>query len=112
MSLQRRIAAAAAFAVAAVCLIFAPVGYLITRAKLHQEVRQELVRITAPYVQPAQPPNGGSNGNPSGISVPGQGHAPPGTPGSGDADHDNALATCTFRHHGGGGGDELGGPTG
>jgi two-component system sensor histidine kinase MprB len=111
MSLQRRIAAAAAFAVAAVCLIFAPVGYLITRAKLHQEVRQELVRITAPYVQRARPPQGAGNGGPNGISVPPQGNTPPGNPGTGDRDTDNALATCIFRHHDQGGG-ELGGPTG
>jgi two-component system sensor histidine kinase MprB len=77
MSLQRRIAAAAAFGVAAVCLIVAPVGYLSTRAKLHQEVRQELSRLMSPFLtnhhhgggaggDGKAPPGTGTNGNPIG----------------------------------------------
>src|SRR5579863_167812 len=112
MSLQRRIAAAAAFGVAAVCLILVPVGYLSTRAKMHQEIRQELVRITAQYLQPAHPPHSGAgNGSPNGISVPGRHNAPPGSP-SADGDTDNSAPTCTFRRQREGGGGEIGAPTG
>ena len=89
MSLQRRIAAASAIGVAAVCLILVPVGYLSTRAKMYQEVKLELRRIAAPYLQPPHP-QGGENG-PNGISVPGRHNAPPGTPNGGDGDKDNAT---------------------
>jgi two-component system sensor histidine kinase MprB len=111
MSLQRRIAAAAAFGVAAVCLIFAPVGYLSTRAKLYQEVRNELVRLALPYLQNpgGHPPQVGAVGSP-GASAPG---APAGgnqAPAGGDADNSN----CSYRRPAGNGGSdqEFGGVTG
>jgi two-component system, OmpR family, sensor histidine kinase MprB len=97
MSLQRRIAAAAAFGVAAVCLIIAPVGYLSTRAKLYQQVRLELQQL-APAQQPRTglPPGAGNN------------------PAANDHDADNAgannQASCTSWPQTGGGG--AGGPTG
>ncbi len=110
MSLQRRIAAAAAFGVAAVCLILVPVGYLSTRAKMYQEVKLELQRIAAPYLQPHPKPHGGANG-PNGVSLPPRRNTPGGNPGAGDGDTDNAAATCTARKEEQQGG-ELGGPTG
>jgi two-component system, OmpR family, sensor histidine kinase MprB len=110
MSLQRRIAAAAAFGVAAVCLIFAPVGYLSTRSKLYQEVKLELKRLVAPQLQqPHERPNGGANAAPPA----------PGTPGAasnqkGDADdHDADDVNCGFMQGAGDIGDvALGGPAG
>jgi two-component system sensor histidine kinase MprB len=114
MSLQRRIAAAAAFGVAAVCLIFAPVGYLSTRAKLYQEVRLELTRLARPYLQP--PEHGGGaqpqGGNASGGAGAGGNPASGGNPAGGDDDADNA--NCAFpKPSGGGGGDaQFGGPIG
>ncbi|HTV17112.1 MAG TPA: HAMP domain-containing sensor histidine kinase [Polyangiaceae bacterium] len=109
MSLQRRVAAAAAFAVAAVCLIFAPVAYLSTRSKLYQEVRSELVRIVAPDLPPLQPqPHGGGNGPGSGNPSPGGNE--PGNPFGNDHDGDNAP--CSSSRHRVNGGIGLGGPTG
>ena len=109
MSLHRRIAAAAAFAVAAVCLIFAPVAYLSTRAKLYQEVRLELVRIVRPDLPPLQPqPRGGGNGS-GAVNPPAGGNGPVGTPGN---DHDGDTAPCSTSRHRAVGGVELGGPTG
>jgi two-component system, OmpR family, sensor histidine kinase MprB len=121
MSLQRRIAAAAAFGVAAVCLIFAPVAYLSTRAKLYQQVKLELVQLAKPYVQP--PPQGGGAEPHRGASggAPGTGAA--GTPAGGNPaaggasdndDDDGDSALCAVgRPSGGGGGDaEYGGPAG
>ncbi len=107
MSLQRRIAAAAAFGVAAVCLIFAPVAYLSTRAKMYQEVKLELARIAAPYLRPHPHPHGTGTG-PSGIAVPGQGSTGPAASSPGEGDTDSA---CGFRPQEESGG-ELGGPTG
>jgi two-component system, OmpR family, sensor histidine kinase MprB len=117
MSLQRRIAAAAAFGVAAVCLIFAPVAYLSTRSKLYQEVKLELVRLARPYVQP--PPGGGARthgqGPPStgGAGAPAGGNPASGSnPALGDNDADNG--NCAFKKPSGGDGGEAqyGGPTG
>ena len=109
MSLQRRIAAAAAFGVAAVCLIFAPVGYLSTRAKLYQEVRNELVRLAAPYLQ--QPPHGGGAPGAAGTSAGGN-PASGGNPAGSDNDADNG--NCAFQKPSGDGGGEsqFGGVTG
>jgi two-component system, OmpR family, sensor histidine kinase MprB len=121
MSLQRRIAAAAAFGVAAVCLIFAPVGYLSTRAKLYQEVRGELIQLAKPYLQPpehgggAQPHGGGRGAAPGtgGAGTPAGGNPASGSnPADGDNDADNG--NCAFKKPSGGdGGDaQFGGPTG
>ncbi|HWD70428.1 MAG TPA: HAMP domain-containing sensor histidine kinase [Solirubrobacteraceae bacterium] len=103
MSLQRRIAAAAAFGVAAVCLIFAPVGYLSTRAKLHQEVKQELRRLTLPYLQGHR---GGGGGAPqAGNGQAGATPSGPGavnTPGGRDVDADNTNCNRGPKEYGGG----------
>jgi two-component system sensor histidine kinase MprB len=111
MSLQRRIAAAAAFGVAAVCLIFAPVGYLSTRAKLYQEVKQELYRLTLPNLGPhggAQP----GGGTPPGGGNPGSANNPGGGGGDHDAD-DISCAKAAWPQQDDGGGDAaLGGPAG
>ena len=120
MSLQRRIAAAAAFGVAAVCLIFAPVGYLSTRAKLYQEVKDELVRLAAPYVQ--QPRHaagaGGAHGSQPAGGIPAGGGNPatvgnPATGGNPGTDKDG-VGNCAFGlPSGNGGGDsEFGGAPG
>jgi two-component system sensor histidine kinase MprB len=109
MSLQRRIAAAAAFGVAAVCLIFAPVAYLSTRAKLYQEVKQELYRLTLPDLQPHGPHGGAGGGGakPPSTTRPAKGA----NPGATDQDADNT--TCANTRQAGGGGDAaLGGPAG
>jgi two-component system, OmpR family, sensor histidine kinase MprB len=103
MSLQRRIAAAAAFGVAAVCLIFAPVGYLSTRSKLYQEVKLELKRLVVPQLQHGHP-NGGANAVPPGGGAPGNQKGDAGNPGGG-SDNDADNANCGF----GQGADELGG---
>ena len=107
MSLQRRIAAAAAFGVAAVCLIFAPVGYLSTRAKLYQEVKLELKRLAAPALRPHHLHAGG----PGAINLPAQGAAPGGTLNNADGDTDNT--NCGLNAPEAEGGDAaLGGPAG
>jgi two-component system, OmpR family, sensor histidine kinase MprB len=107
MSLQRRIAAAAAFGVAAVCLIFAPVGYLSTRAKLYQEVKLQLKQLAAPYLQ--MPEHGGG---PPGTGAAGGNPASSSNPAGDDDDADDG--NCAFRQPsgGGGGGSQYGGPTG
>jgi two-component system sensor histidine kinase MprB len=115
MSLQRRIAAAAAFGVAAVCLIFAPVGYLSTRAKLHQEVRQELYRLTLPYLQGHRGGGGGGGGGGPQTGAGQNGVTPPaagsGNPAGTDGDADNT--TCNRGPKQSGGGDAaLGGVAG
>jgi two-component system sensor histidine kinase MprB len=115
MSLQRRIAAAAAFGVAAVCLIFAPVGYLSTRAKLYQEVKQELYRLTLPELQQhgGGPRGGGANATPPGATNPGA--AGSNNQGGSDQDADNvSCAKWNQRGGGGGGGGDaaLGGAAG
>jgi two-component system, OmpR family, sensor histidine kinase MprB len=115
MSLQRRIAAAAAFGVAAVCLIFAPVGYLSTRAKLYQEIRQELRGLTAPELLPHHPGGGGEGGGPQAGGAQG-GIAPPGSgggnaPAGSDQDADNSSCTA-FPKHFAGGDVPLGGAAG
>lgn len=113
MSLQRRIAAAAAFGVAAVCLVFAPVGYLSTRAKLNQEVRQELRRLALPYLQPHHGGGGPQGaGDEQGAATPpsvnrGDQHQP-----SGDNDSDNTNCASWPQGSGGGGDAALGGPAG
>jgi two-component system sensor histidine kinase MprB len=109
MSLQRRIAAAAAFGVAAVCLIFAPVGYLSTRAKLYQEVRHELTTLAAPYLQPAHAgqPRGGAAPGTHGAGKPGSGN-----PAASDGDADNGNCALGQPSGRGGGDAQFGGPTG
>jgi two-component system sensor histidine kinase MprB len=115
MSLQRRIAAAAAFGVAAVCLIFAPVGYLSTRAKLYQEVKLELTELARPYLQPehgggGRPPGGA--GTPAGGNPAAGGNSAGGNSAGGDNDADNA--NCAFPKPSGesGGDSQYGGPRG
>ncbi|MDE3129872.1 MAG: HAMP domain-containing histidine kinase [Acidobacteriota bacterium] len=73
MSLHRRITAAATFAVAAVCLIFAPASYLFTRAKMVDGIKQELRVLAGPYLGPHNtPPQGApNNGAPGALTVPG-----------------------------------------
>ena len=95
MSLHRRITAAAAFAVAAACLVFAPVGYLATRAKLLQEVKLELARLAQPFL-------GSRTGARRSVLRP---------PAS---DVDSTTGTCTFGLVNGDSGVDaaLGGPTG
>jgi two-component system sensor histidine kinase MprB len=115
MSLHRRITAAAAFAVAAVCLIFAPVGYLTTRAKLYQEVRLELSTLAKPYIQNHGQPHGGGNApsqpgpNAPGGGNPGGANGSAGSPNPSDHDADNSPCIAKPKGHDGG---ELGGPTG
>ncbi len=108
MSLQRRIAAAAAFGVAAVCLIFAPVGYLSTRAKLYQEVKLELADLAAPSLQ-AHPLRLGGSGH-SQIDVPRSGASGAVLP-TGEGDQE--TVGCGSQTEPGGGGEQaLGGPAG
>jgi two-component system sensor histidine kinase MprB len=52
VSLHRRITAAATLAVAAVCLAFGIAGYLSTRGKLVDELKQELIQLAQPYLGP------------------------------------------------------------
>jgi two-component system sensor histidine kinase MprB len=114
MSLQRRIAAAAAFGVAAVCLIFAPVGYLSTRARLYQEVKLELKRLATPYLQPhgAPPPSGQGAGN-GGATGPQPAANQDDTAKGNGGDHDADNGYCRFAQEENGGGDQaLGGPAG
>jgi two-component system sensor histidine kinase MprB len=107
MSLQRRIAAAAAFGVAAVCLIFAPVGYLSTRAKLYQEVKLELHRLARAQLRPPGGHGAHQLGGAKESASKGSGsHA--NTP---DRDADNSKCT-RWPRIGSGGDAELGGPTG
>jgi two-component system sensor histidine kinase MprB len=119
MSLQRRIAAAAAFGVAAVCLIFAPVAYLSTRAKLYQGVRLELKQLAKPYLQPPEHGGGAQPQGGGGSPATGAGGTPAGgnpAAGGNPPDSDDAAATCALpKPSGGGGGDAdalFGGPTG
>ncbi|HET9093770.1 MAG TPA: HAMP domain-containing sensor histidine kinase [Solirubrobacteraceae bacterium] len=108
MSLQRRIAAAAAFGVAAVCLIFAPVGYLSTRARLYQEVKLELARLAAPSLQ-AHPLYHGATG-PGQINLPRAGQS---GIGGGRGEIDQETVGCGSQTEPGGGGEQaLGGPAG
>ena len=102
MSLQRRITAAAAFGVAAVCLIFAPVSYLSTRAKLYQEIKLELARLAAPQLQHhgAQPPALGAGGqlkgattSPNSNTDTGKDPSDASKPDGGDHDADNGYCT-------------------
>lgn len=121
MSLQRRIAAAAAFGVAAVCLIFAPVAYLSTRAKLYQQVKLELIQLAKPYLQPPQhgggpaPPGGGAGASGSGAAGAPAGANPGAANHDNDDDDDDADDSgCALRQPAGddGGDQEFGGPTG
>lgn len=109
MSLQRRIAAAAAFGVAAVCLIFAPVGYLSTRAKLYQEVKLELKRLAAPQLVQPHPAGAGKQSGRKDSDASGAGGSTVDKEGGHDADNANCA---TWPQHGGPGDAELGGPTG
>ncbi len=105
MSLHRRITAAATVAVAAVCLVFAPVSYLTTRARLIAQIRSELTRLAQPVVEPGGAPPGRS-------SVPGAQRGAGGRPGVGDSDA--GLDACAFTKMAGEDRIEaaLGGPTG
>jgi two-component system, OmpR family, sensor histidine kinase MprB len=86
VSLRRRIAAAAALAVAAVALTLGVTGYLTTRSHLVGELQRELRSRAAPFLEPhtahgGQPipsPGGGSSqsGRPAVPSAPPLGGAP------------------------------------
>ena len=82
MSLRRRIAGAAALAVAAVAVILAAVGYVSARSHLVGQVQQELRGRVATFLQPHGQDHGGRQ--------PGGGTPFSGTPGSPRSD-DNAL---------------------
>jgi len=72
VSLRRRIAGAAALAVAAVAITLAVVGYLSTRSALIGQVRTDLRERAANYLQPhAGGPPGGRQGPPGGGEAPG-----------------------------------------
>ena len=66
MSLRRRIAGAAALAVAAVAVMLAAVGYLSARSHLVGQVQQELRGRAAPYLMPHGPGHHGIGGGPPG----------------------------------------------
>lgn len=66
MSLRRRIAGAAALAVAAVAVMLAAVGYLSARSHLVGQVQQELRGRAAPYLMPHEPGHHGPGGGPGG----------------------------------------------
>lgn len=66
MSLRRRIAGAAALAVAAVAVMLAAVGYLSARSHLVGQVQQELRGRAAPYLMPHGPGHHGIGGPPGG----------------------------------------------
>ncbi len=102
MSLQRRIAAASAIGVAAVCLIFAPVGYLFTRAKMYRRGQTaRALRIAAPYLHPPRGPQPGSTNNGGGTqrSVCPHGNVdsqPIGNGSPATATMDDGRAVCAF----------------
>jgi two-component system sensor histidine kinase MprB len=83
VSLRRRIAGAAALAVAAVAVMLAAAGYLSARSHLVGQVQQELRARAAPFLQPHT--SGGDGGG-----EPGGGTPFSGTPGSPRSD-DNAV---------------------
>jgi two-component system, OmpR family, sensor histidine kinase MprB len=62
VSLRRRIAGAAALAVAAVAVMLAAVGYLSARSHLVGQVQQELRGRAAPYLMPHGPGHDGLGG--------------------------------------------------
>jgi two-component system, OmpR family, sensor histidine kinase MprB len=66
VSLRRRIAGAAALAVAAVAVMLAAVGYLSARSHLVGQVQQELRGRAAPYLMPHGPGHHGIGGGPPG----------------------------------------------
>jgi two-component system sensor histidine kinase MprB len=111
VSLHRRITAAATVAVAAVCLVFAPVSYLTTRARLVDQIRSELARLAQPVVEPT---GAGVKVRRSGASssVPGAQRGAGGRPSLGDSDA--GLDACAFAKLTGEERIEtaLGGPTG
>ena len=133
MSLHRRITAAAAFAVAAACLVFAPVGYLATRAKLIEEVRLELSRLAQPFLgahasthgttaRPSLNTQTATGGHGSRIPADGSSSHPGNGTGNGRgrglrsvaSDTDSDTGVCSFGLVNGDSGVDaaLGGPTG
>ncbi|MGC9220463.1 MAG: sensor histidine kinase [Solirubrobacteraceae bacterium] len=89
MSLHRRITAAATIAVAAVCLVFAPVSYLTTRARLTGQIKSELARLAQPVIEPSGlPVRGERSGAPDAQRGAG------GRPSLGD--DDAGVDTCAF----------------
>jgi len=115
MSLHRRIAAAAAIAVAAVCLLFGPAAYLLTRARLMDEVRLELVRLAAPFLQPHGPSGRAAApaaGRTQGGTPQTGGQLSPGGPVTADRDIDQNPSSCAIRMSAEGGEQALGGPSG
>jgi two-component system, OmpR family, sensor histidine kinase MprB len=78
MSLRRRIAGAAALAVAAVAVTLGIVGYLSTRSHLVGELRSELHQRAAPYLHPH---SNGFQQSPAGGAPEGAHGPPPGSAG-------------------------------
>jgi two-component system, OmpR family, sensor histidine kinase MprB len=83
MSLRRRIAGAAALAVAAVAVTLAVTGYLSTRSALIGQIRSDLRDRSQAYLQPHRGGGGGLGGGPQ--LPPGAGPAFPGQPPLGGA---------------------------
>ena len=73
MSLRRRIAGAAALAVAAVAVTLGVVGYVSTRSHLVGEVRDELRERAAPFLRPHNSDFGEPSGGQNGAQGPGPG---------------------------------------
>ena len=75
MSLRRRIALAAALAVAAVTVAISVVGYVSTRSHLIGEVQDQLQRLAQgalrPHAEEGGPPEGGPTGPGQGFHLPG-----------------------------------------
>jgi two-component system sensor histidine kinase MprB len=87
MSLRRRIAGAAALAVAAVAVTLGVVGYLSTRSSVIGSIQDQLRARAAMFLQPHGSHDGGpgSQAGPGGPSQPGGGPKPPGAPRNGGA---------------------------
>src|SRR4051794_14213357 len=79
MSLRRRIALAAAFAVAAVAVAISVVGYVSTRSHLIGELQHELWDRARPFLEPHR---GQEPGGPGGGTFPGPGDGGPPRPGA------------------------------
>src|SRR5215472_14883939 len=80
MSLRRRIAGAAALAVAAVAVTMGVIGYLSTRSHLLGELHDELRARAAPFLKPHERAFGTSGGAPGahGQQPAGETGVPPG----------------------------------
>jgi two-component system sensor histidine kinase MprB len=70
MSLRTRIALATALSVAAIALVLGAIGYLGTRSRLLDEIRQELYTRAAPYLVAHPPPGESDSDNRHGGQLP------------------------------------------